>query len=1069
MTSGRLLRFEVPSRDALDRLATGPLPGELRAGQPRAEFCRDVYFDTVARDLERRGVTVRVRIWTGGSRTLAVDVRERELEDGQIVRTRAEAAIDTGVPLDALAGDTEPARLLQAMIDPTRLGAQLEVETMRRTRDLHVVGARNAEMELILDAVTVRHGEVVAEFEEMELTLPEAEVKGIDEIVRTLADEFGTRVTLSTKLARSRELLERLEIHSLEREVRGAREVAVVAHANGKIALRREGEGLRVPTGQGSGAEAARQVLRAALGHSQGHLRLLGTSAGFGTRPAVEVWIAERVPDEDGAKESEAVVWLPLTEALALVGSPVLREARTLTALHMAVRAAVPEGRTVGWTARAVSKKEHPFHLVPKLEGKRRTEEEPEAMEPTPSSSEGLPPDSLLNMELSELAFQERVLALAEDERTPLLERVRFLAILGSNLDQFFMTRVAGFHQQLASGSSKRTLDGLTPDEQLQAVGVRVRQLFDRTYRFLWDELLPKLQENDIHLLRWEELEESGQAYLTANYAVQLAAVLTPLAADPSHPFPHIRNLRPALAVVVRVPETDAEHFAAIELPGDLPRLVPLPGGRRFIPLEDVIRASLPTLYNGLEVVSAHVFRVTRSANFSIDEEDVNDLLEAVQEKVLRRPLGPVVRLEVQDSMPGEIRDMLLRELQFESSERIATLREEDVYAVDRLVDLFGLNEMASLPFEEHRYPPMDRSSPLSPDQSVWSAVRDEDVLVRFPYDSFEETVERALAEAADDPAVVSIKITLYRTSESSGVVKYLRKARRAGKDVAALVELKASFDEQRNIEWARALESVGIHVVYGPAHLKVHAKIMLIVRKEGDELCRYLYVGTGNLNASTAAGYTDLGMFTANAELGAELHDVFNGLTGYSVRTEYEHLLVAPFNMRDRFLELIEREIEHARSGRGGHMRVKINGLTDPGIIAKLYQASQAGVRVEMIVRGLCCLRPGVPGLSENISVISILGRFLEHSRIYRFGNAGAPAYFIGSADWRPRNLKRRVEVVAPVYDPRHQAVLDGILQENLDNADAWDLQPDGAYVQQTPDGERTSLAAFLAGGVEA
>jgi polyphosphate kinase len=600
-------------------------------------------------------------------------------------------------------------------------------------------------------------------------------------------------------------------------------------------------------------------------------------------------------------------------------------------------------------------------------------------------------------------------------------------------------------------------------------IGVRVRQMFDRTYRFLWNELLPKLQENDIHLLRWEELEESGQAYLTANYAVQLAAVLTPLAADPSHPFPHIRNLRPALAVVVRVPETDAEHFAAIELPGDLPRLVPLPGGRRFIPLEDVIRASLPTLYNGLEVVSAHVFRVTRSANFSIDEEDVNDLLEAVQEKVLRRPLGPVVRLEVQDTMPSEIRDMLLRELQFESSERIATLREEDVYAVDGLVDLFGLNEMASLPFEELRYPPIERSSPLPSDESVWSVIRDRDVLVRFPYDSFEDTVERALAEAADDPAVLSIKITLYRTSESSGVVKYLRKARRAGKDVAALVELKASFDEQRNIEWARALESVGIHVVYGPAHLKVHAKIMLIVRKEGDQLLRYLYVGTGNLNASTAAGYTDLGLFTANAELGAELHDVFNGLTGYSVRTKYDHLLVAPFNMRDRFLELIEREVEHARAGRGGHIRVKINGLTDPGIIAALYRASQAGVRIEMMVRGLCCLRPGVPGLSENISVISILGRYLEHSRIYRFDNAGSPEYFIGSADWRPRNLKRRVEVVAPVYDEGHRAMLDGILEANLENPDAWALQPDGVYLQQTPNGVRASLAAFISGAVEA
>jgi polyphosphate kinase len=346
----------------------------------------------------------------------------------------------------------------------------------------------------------------------------------------------------------------------------------------------------------------------------------------------------------------------------------------------------------------------------------------------------------------------------------------------------------------------------------------------------------------------------------------------------------------------------------------------------------------------------------------------------------------------------------------------------------------------------------------------VWPVLQEKDVLVRFPYDAFEETVERALGEAATDPDVVSTKITLYRTSKASRVVKYLGKARRAGKDVAALIELKASFDEQRNIEWARALETEGIHVVYGPAHLKVHAKIMLIVRREGDELRRYFYVGTGNLNASTAAGYTDLGLLSADPRIGAELHDVFNGLTGFAVRTSYEHLLVAPFNMRERFLELIEREVTHAREGREGRIRVKINGLTDAGVITALYRASQAGVRIEMVVRGLCSLRPGVPGLSENISVISILGRFLEHSRIYRFDNMGDPSYFIGSADWRPRNLKRRVEVVAPIYDEGHRATLDSILEENLNNPDAWHLQSDATYVQNTPSGQRVAGAAYIA-----
>ena len=1073
MNSGRVLRFEVPSVEALDRLATHSMPGELRASPVRTEFCRDIYFDTITRDLERRGVTVRIRVWKGGARTLAVDVRERETEDGQIIRTRAEVPVDAAAPAaEILAGQSEPAGILQSMIDPTRLSVQLEIESMRRLRHLRVEGAPEVEMEMVLDGVTLRHQDASAEFQEMELHITGAEVPRLDEMVRGLTDQFGARVTLATKLSRARELLERVELGALEREVRGAREVAVIAHADGKIALvTGPEEGLRIPAGQGAGEAAVRHTLRTILGDSQGHVRLLGTSAGFGTRPAVEVWLVERVPEEpveSGKGGSSKVVWLPLEEALALAGSPAVREARTLTALHFAARAAIPKGSNVGWTARVQTRKSHPFHLVPKLEGKARAA----AAAPAPVRSRperDLPPDSLLNMELSELAFQERVLALAEDPRTPLLERVRFLSILGSNLDQFYMTRVAGFHQQLATGSDKRTLDGLTPDEQLQAVGVRVRQIFDRTYQFLRHELLPRLQENDIHLLGWEDIDEGDRSYLIANYAPQLGAVLTPLAADPSHPFPHIRNLRPALAVVVRVPDTDAEQFAAIELPGDLPRFVPLPGGRRFIPLEEVIRASLPTLYSGLEVAAAHVFRVTRSANFNIEEEDVNDILQAVQEKVLRRPLGPVVRLEVQDSMPAEMREMLLRELQFESSERVATLREEDVYAVDRLVDLFHLKEIADLPFDELHYPPLERSTPLPPEESVFPLFQGKDVLVQFPHDSFEDTVERALGEAAEDPDVVSIKITLYRTSKSSRVVKNLRRARRNGKEVLAVVELKASFDEQRNIEWARALETAGIHVVFGPAHLKVHAKTMLIVRRENEELRRYVYIGTGNLNSATAAGYTDLGMFTSFPGLGAELHDVFNGLTGYSVRTTYDHLLVAPFNMKDRFLEMIEREVEHARAGRGGFIRVKINGLTDPGMIAALYRASREGVRIEMIVRGICCVRPGVPGLSENISVISILGRFLEHSRIYRFDNAGSPEYFIGSADWRPRNLKRRVEVVTPVYDADARAALDRVLEENLANPDAWELQGDGAYVQQTPEGARTSLAAFIAGGVEA
>ncbi|HEX6070182.1 MAG TPA: polyphosphate kinase 1, partial [Longimicrobiaceae bacterium] len=1017
-----------------------------RAEPATTDFFREVYFDTVAGDLDRRGVSVWLTIRSNGIRTLAVDLREREGEDGDLVRSHSVAQVETGDPAELFELDSEPVRLLRSMIDPARLAVQLELETLRHRRMGHVEGA-DGDVELLLDAVTLRREEISVDFFDLEVAVPSGNAAVLDALAAELKAAYDLRVSFASRMGRARSILEGVELGQLEREVLSARQVAVVAQRDGQVALLRREEGLRVPLGRGWGEDACRKVMRETFGGSHGRVRLLGTSPGYGSRPALEVWLAQEVEVVVGRDE---VTWVPLEEALDLAGSPALRDAPTLSALHMLSRTAFLVQAPLREQRPAASKVEPPFHLSSPFESTGPTEAESFARRPT-RKLERPPPETLLNMEVSELAFQERVLALAEHSSTPLLERVRFLSILGSNLDQFFRTRVAGFHKQLASGSSKLTLDGMTAEQQLEVIGIRVRHLLDRTYTFLRERLLPELEREGIVLLHWEDLDHTDRDYLEDNYAMQLGAVLTPLAADPSRPFPHIRNLRPALAVIVRTPGTDEERFAAIELPGDLPRFVPLPGGRRFIPIEEMIRASLPELYRGLEVVQAHVFRVTRSANISIDE-DTPDLLQAVQEKLLRRPLGPVVRLEVEEAMPLETRESLLRELQFASGEAVSTLSSADLYPVAGLVDLFGLEEIADLPMEEMHYPPLERSSPLDPSRSVWEILSDGDVLLRFPYDSFERTVERVLEAAATDDAVVSVKITLYRTSRSSQVVRLLRTARRAGKDVLAVVELKASFDEQRNIEWARKLESAGIHVVYGPAQLKVHAKVMLIVRREEEGLKRYLYIGTGNLNAATAAAYTDLGLLTEDEGLGEELQDVFNGLTGYSAPTEFERLLVAPFNMRERFLELIAREVAHAAEGRGGHIRVKINGLTDPEIIAALYRASQTGVRCELVVRGLCSLRPGVVGLSENILVRSILGRFLEHARIYEFGNAGEPEYFIGSADWRPRNLSRRVEIVTPVENPAHRAVLAEILTEDLANPDGWDLHADGSYHQGEP-----------------
>ncbi|HEV2149959.1 MAG TPA: polyphosphate kinase 1, partial [Longimicrobiaceae bacterium] len=662
-----------------------------------------------------------------------------------------------------------------------------------------------------------------------------------------------------------------------------------------------------------------------------------------------------------------------------------------------------------------------------------------------------LPPGSLLNMELSTLAFNRRVLVLAEDPRTPLFERVRFVSIFGANLDEFFRVRVAGFKQQAAAGSRKRTMDGATAAEQLDAMRARARDLARRAYDLLRDVLLPELAEHGIQVVRADALAAEDRNFLRGYYRDEVHPRLVPLAAGPGHPFPHIRNLRPALAVLVRDPQDRENHFSVVPLPGDLPRLVALPGGGRFLPLEEVVRIHLRELYPGAEVLHACLFRVTRSAELRVPrDEAVEDLLQAVEEELAKRPFRPVVRLEVEEGTAPDIRRRLVRELRDESRDSPVTLEDADVHAVDGLMDLRALREISGLPRPELGYPPFRGSDPLRAAASVAGALREREVLVHFPYHNFEGTVERFLLEAAEDPEVLSIRLALYRTNRSSRIVEALRRASEKGKEVVALVELTARFDEQRNVEWAHYLRASGIRVVYGVPGQKIHAKVALVVRREDGETRRYVYIGTGNLNASTAAAYTDLGLLTADPVLAADAAHLFSLLTGEEEDAGFRELLVAPFNMRERFLELIAREAEHARYGRGGHIRVKINGLADREVIAALYRASRAGVRIDLIVRGICSLRPGVPGYSENIRVISILGRFLEHARIFRFANAGRPEYFIGSADWRTRNLSTRVEVVTPISDPEHRAALDSILEDQLADPDAWELGSDGSYYRR-------------------
>jgi polyphosphate kinase len=670
---------------------------------------------------------------------------------------------------------------------------------------------------------------------------------------------------------------------------------------------------------------------------------------------------------------------------------------------------------------------------------------------PSSGAERGEPVEPVINPELSWLEFNARVLALAEDPGTPLLARLRFLSIFTTNLDEFVMIKVGGLKQALAAGVTKRSIDGRTPRELLQAMHLRLRSLLKRQYRCFADLRESRLTRNGVRLRRWADLSQAQREELKQYFDDQVFPVLTPKAITnaPGHPFPRIADDRLSLAVVVRDPRSDRQHLNVLNVSDALPRFVRLRDSRDFVLIEDVIREHAGALYRGRTVVGVHPFRLTRSGEVEFDEQAAANFLEVVEEEVRRRPYGAIIRVELERGMPEHVLDMLLGELRREENREGIPLERGDVHELEGPVDLGALMELADLDLPELDYPPFTPASPLCREPSVFDLLDRQDVLVHHPYESFEDTVQRFLADAADDPEVSSIKLTLYRTGERSPVVDALKRAAAAGKDVTVFVEVKARFDEELNIYWAKQLERAGIHVITGLVALKTHAKVALVVRRRGERQQRYAHIGTGNYHAAAAHVYTDLGLLTADPVITADLQALFNELTG-SARApagEFQRLLVAPTFMLRRFLTLIERETAHARAGRAGHIRAKLNGLADTEIIEALYRASQAGVRIELSVRGICSLRPGVPGLSDTISVISVLGRFLEHARVFCFGAGGEAEYFIGSADWRSRNLRRRVEVVTPVQDPALRDRLDRLLNAELRDPRAWRLQPDGTY----------------------
>jgi polyphosphate kinase len=661
-----------------------------------------------------------------------------------------------------------------------------------------------------------------------------------------------------------------------------------------------------------------------------------------------------------------------------------------------------------------------------------------------------------LNRELSWLDFNERVLALGEDEQVPLLERAKFVAIFSQNLDEFFQVRVAGLKEQVSAGLGATSPDGRTPGQQLLEVRDRVERLTQRQQHLFLEGIVPALAANGIRLSSWDELDDDDEKFMVETFEQRIFPVLTPLAVDPGHPFPYISNLSLNLAVLLRDPVTAERRFARVKVPDLLPRFVVMPDGERFVPLEQVIAAHLGQLFPGMEVESTDTFRVSRNADLTLEEEEADDLLAAVEIELRRRQFGRAVRLEISAGITEEVQTLLQRELD---------LGDDDTYRCDGPLDLGGLWSVHALDRPELKDPVFKRVSPARLDTGeeerpdFFAVLREGDVLVHHPYDSFRTTVEEFIRQASTDPHVLAIKMTLYRTSGDSPIVRSLIRAAERGKQVAVLVELKARFDEGANIEWAKALETAGVHVVYGLVGLKVHTKTALVVRDEPDGIRRYCHIGTGNYNSRTARIYEDVGLLTCDPDIGTDLTQLFNFLTGYGRDVHYQTLLVSPHTTRTGIEALIRNEAAVARAGGRASITLKMNSLVDSDIIEALYAASQAGVEVDLVIRGICCLIPGVPGLSERIRVRSIVGRYLEHSRIYRFANGegeGRPKVLIGSADLMPRNLDRRVEALVPVDEPELQGRLDEILQVNLaDDTLAWALSADGSWARV--DGDRT------------
>ena len=1033
MTNPRETFFSVPSVEALRALSTQPLPLGLGSPEARRYFFRDVYLDTAERALRTRGISCRYRVGDDGRRQLTLFLSAIQVSDAP-EREQVDADVTDADPLVAARGNSEPARRLRAIVDPASLAVAYAVHTERLTRQTARGWLGGGQYEFAYDAATVEHSGITRPFQEVRVRRLRAGSPSLADIASALVSTNELRLILTSRLEREWSIASGMDREANRRGLASGHAIMLIAIDRGGIACLSDSGSLRLPSAPGSGIGACRHLMLSTFGSSVGELRLLGELPASDGRPHIEVWFAAHVRMGERPNGAAPLLWLSLEALIARAGSASLSDPHTLAALLLAARSDL--------NALTRSSKAIP---IPDAEAR------PDAAPTSPSGDEeeGLGDgDRLLDGERSLHEFNARVLAMAEDRRTPLLERLQFLAIVSANNDEFFAVRVAAL--QRLRVDIKAEEQSRSAEQRTNALAVHVRALGKRQ-EACYRECMRELEKYGIRIVPWNQLSSDATAKLREHFRQVVFPALTPQAVTeaPGYPRPFVASFALSLAVMVKDPQTGPLHLTYVRVPAALPRLIPLGDSGSYVLLEDLIRDRLDSLYPGRSVLQAYVFRVTRSGELGGEEDPSVDLLQVIDEDTKRRWSNDVVRVEVEHAMPASMRTALIDELRFDGGDDLLPLGHDDIYDVEGPLDLTVLREVASPPVDALRFPPFHPRAPFPADQSLFSIIQERDQIVHHPYDSFVQSVQRFIEEAADDPDVTTIKLTLYRAGERSAIVDAAVRGAAAGKDVTAFVELKARFDEERNVRWAQQLRASGVHVVHGLAGLKTHSKLALVVRREGDTLRRYVHVGTGNYNAGTAKVYTDLGLFSADESLTADVSDLFNELTGSSEhpRGQYRRLLVAPHALLPALLARVDREAQHARDGAPSGIRLKINGLSDSELIDALYRASQAGVDIELIVRGVCRLRPGVPGMSERIRVLSILGRYLEHGRIYRFTNGGDPEYFIGSADWRPRNLRRRVETVAAVLDPACRAKLDLVLDRELADASAWELMSNGGY----------------------